>query len=129
MAIAKSNLKLTQVQAVVKLSGTNNDVGTIDLSVDIKKSTETVTTPLVNISRLHWMCDRNAEFEIHRNSVLIAHGYGSGFTDYHGFAENTQNDQDIVVTFANGEGVVILELTKIGGYGPQQHQGADGDLG
>ena len=127
MAIAKSNLKLTQVQAVVKLSGVNADVGTIDLSVDIKKSTETVTTPLVNISRLHWMCDRNAEFEIHR--YLIAHGFGSGFTDYHGFAENTQNDQDIVVTFSNGEGVVILELTKIGGYGPQQHQGADGDLG
>lgn len=129
MAVVKNTLKLTQVQGVVKVSGTNADSATIDLSVDLKKSTETVSTPEVNIQRLHWMCDRNAEFEIHRNSVLIAHGYGSGFTDWRGFSENTENDQDIVVTFANGEGVVILELTKIAGFGPYQHQGADGDLG
>lgn len=129
MAVVKNTLKLTQVQGVVKVSGTNADSATIDLSVDLKKSTETVSTPEVNIQRLHWLCDRNAEFEIHRNSVLIAHGYGSGFTDWRGFSENTENDQDIVVTFANGEGVVILELTKIAGFGPYQHQGADGDLG
>jgi len=89
MAVVKNILKLTQVQGVVKVSGVNSDVATIDLSVDLKKATETVGTPEVNIQRIHWMCDRNAEFEIHRNSVLIGHGFGSGFTDYRGFSENT----------------------------------------
>lgn len=129
MAVVKNTLKLTQVQGVIKCSGVNSDVATIDLSVDLKKSTETVGTPEVNIQRIHWMCDRNAEFEIHRNSVLIGHGFGSGFTDYRGFSENTENTSDIVITFSNGEGTVILEVTKVAGYGPQQHQGADGDLG
>lgn len=124
MAVVKNILKLTQVQGVIKCSGVNSDVATIDLSVDLKKSTETVTTPEVNIQRIHWMTDRNAEFEIHRNSVLIAHGFGSGFTDYRGFSENTENTSDIVITFSNGEGIVILELTKVAGYGPQQHQDA-----
>lgn len=129
MAVVKNTLKLTQVHGVVKVSGANADSATIDLSVDLKKSTETVSTPEVNIQRLHWVCESSAQFTIERNSVLIAKGFGSGFTDWRGFSENTENDQDIVVTFSGGEGVVILELTKIAGFGPYQHQGADGDLG
>lgn len=129
MAAVKSLLKLTQVQGVVRTSGGNSDTATIDISVDLKKSTETVTTPVVNISRIHWFCDKNASVTITRNSVTIAHLHGVGYTDWFGFAENTQNDQDIAVSFSSGSGVVILELAKVGGYGPQQHQDADGALG
>lgn len=129
MAAVKSLLKLTQVQGVVRTSGDNGDTATIDISVDLKKSTETVTTPVVNISKIHWFCDKNSSVTITRNSVVIAHLHDTGHTDWFGFVENTQNDQDIAVSFTSGSGVVILELAKVGGYGPQQHQGADGALG
>ena len=129
MAAVKSLLKLTQVQGVVRASADAGEAVTIDLSVDLKKSTETVTTPVVNISRVHWYCDKNASVTVTRNSVDILHVHGTGYTDWYGFTENTENDEDIVVSFTAGSGVVILELSKVGGYGPQQHQGADGDLG
>lgn len=129
MAAVKSVLKLTQVHGVVKCTGIDTEVATIDLDVDLKKSTETVSTPEVNIQRMHWICETSAQFTITRNSVIIAKGFGSGFTDWRGFTENTSNTSDIVVTFSGGQGTVILELTKLAGFGPYQHQGADGDLG
>jgi hypothetical protein len=129
MAAVKSLLKLTQVQGVVRASADAGEAVTIDLSVDLKKSTETVTTPVVNINRVHWYCDKNASVTVTRNSVDILHVHGTGYTDWYGFTENTENDEDIVVSFAAGSGVVILELSKVGGFGSQQHQGADGALG
>lgn len=129
MAFASSNLKLTQVQAVVRVSGTGGDSGTIDLDVDLKKSTETASSPTVNITRIHWNCDKNAAVTITRNSVDIMHVHGTGFTDWYGFVENTENTSDIDVTIANGDAVIWLELAKVAGFGSQQHQGADGDLG
>lgn len=129
MAFASSNLKLTQVQAVVRVSGTGGDSGTIDLDVDLLKNSETASSPSVNISKVHWYCDKNAAVTITRNSVDIMHVHGTGFTDWYGFSENTENDQDISIAIANGDAVVILELAKVDGYGPVQHQGADGTLG
>ena len=84
MAAVKSLLKLTQVQGVVRASGDNGDTATIDISVDLKKSTETVTTPVVNISKIHWFCDKNASATITRNSVVIAHLHDTGHTDWFG---------------------------------------------
>lgn len=129
MAFARSNLKLTQVQAVVRVSGTGGDSGSIDLDVDLLKNSETASSPSVNISKVHWYCDKNASITITRNSVDIMHVHGTGFTDWYGFSENTENDQDIDITISNGDAVVILELAKVDGYGPVQHQGADGTLG
>jgi len=129
MAFASSNLKLTQVQAVVRVSGTGGDSGTIDLDVDLLKASETASSPSVNISKVHWYCDKNASVTITRNSVDIMHLHGDGFTDWYGFSENTENDQDISIAISNGDAVVILELSKVAGYGPVEHQGADGNLG
>lgn len=129
MAYAQSNLKLTQVQAVVRCSGTGGDSGTITLATDIKKASETAATANVDIRKIHWYCDKAASVTITRNSVDIAHLHGTGETDWYGFSDNTENDQDIVVSVANGDAVCILELSKVSGYGPHQHQGADGDLG
>jgi hypothetical protein len=129
MAFASSNLKLTQVQAVVRVSGTGGDSGSIDLDVDLLKASETASSPSVNISKVHWYCDKNSSVTITRNSVDIMHVHGTGFTDWYGFSENTENDQDIDISFSNGDGVIILELAKVDGYGPVQHQGADGNLG
>ena len=129
MAFASSNLKLTQVQAVVRVSGTGGDSGTIDLDVDLLKASETASSPSVNISAVHWFCDKNASVTITRNGVDILHLHGSDHTDWYGFAENTENDQDIDISISNGDAVIILELAKVDGYGPVQHQGADGNLG
>ena len=129
MAFASSNLKLTQVQAVVRVSGTGGDSGSIDLDVDLLKASETASSPSVNISAVHWYCDKNAEVTITRNGVDILHLHDSDHTDWYGFAENTENDQDINISFSNGDAVIILELAKVDGYGPVQHQGADGNLG
>jgi len=129
MAFASSNLKLTQVQAVVRVSGTGGDTGTIDLDVDIKKASETVGTPEVNITKIHWYCDKNSAITIARNGTTIAHLHGVGFTDWYGFVENTENTSDIDIYISNGDAVLILELNKSAGYGSQQHQGALGSLG
>ena len=122
MAFAKSNLKLTQVQAVVRCTGTGGDSGTIDIDTDIVKSGETASSPTVNITRVHWNCDKNAAVTITRNSVDIMHVHGTGFTDWYGWVENTENDQDIDIAIANGDAVVWLELSKVTGFGSQQHQ-------
>jgi hypothetical protein len=122
MAFAKSNLKLTQVQAVVRCTGTGGDSGTIDIDTDIVKSGETASSPTVNITRVHWNCDKNAAITITRNSVDIMHVHGTGFTDWYGWVENTENDQDIDIAISNGDAVVWLELSKVTGFGSQQHQ-------
>ena len=122
MAFAKSNIKLTQVQAVVRCSGTGGDSGTIDIDTDILKSGETASSPTVDIKRVHWNCDKNAAVTITRNSVEIMHIHGTGFTDWYGWVENTENDQDIAISMSNGDAVVWLELSKVTGFGSQQHQ-------
>ena len=76
MAASVSTLKLTQVQGVVRVSGDANDTGVIDLSVTLKKATETVSTPIVNIAKIHWFCDAQSAVTITRNSVDILHLHG-----------------------------------------------------
>lgn len=128
MAFAKSNIKLTQVQAVVRCSGTGGDSGTIDIDTDLLKSGETASSPTVDIARVHWNCDKNAAVTITRNSVDIMHVHGNGFTDWYGWVEKTENASDITVTISNGDAVVWLELNKVTGFGSQQHQN-QGTLG
>ena len=56
------------------------------------------------------------------------HVHGTGFTDWYGWVENTENDQDIDIAISNGDAVVWLELSKVSGFGPQDHQN-QGTLG
>ena len=129
MAATTTVLKLTQVQGVVKVHGENSDSATIDLDDTLLKDTETAGTPEVNIRRLYWTTDKNADITITRNSEHIYHLFGNGDMDFHGFTDNQENTSDIVITFNNGDGIVIIDCAKVAGYGPQAHQGADGDLG
>jgi len=49
--------------------------------------------------------------------------------DFAGFSDNEESGSDIDVTFTGGNGgTVILEMVKISGYGPYDHQN-QGDLG
>ena len=122
MAAVTTVLKLTQVQGVVKVHGGNSDTATIALATTLKKSTETQASPIVNIKRIQWSTDKNADITITRNSVVIWDLFGSGDLEFNGYADTEENDSDIVVTFNNGDGTVIIETSKISGYGSQQHQ-------
>lgn len=127
MAATTTVLKLTQIQGVVKVHGANSESATIALATTLKKSTETVGTPAVNIRRLYW--STAGQIDITRNGEHIWHLTGNGDLDFHGFADNQENESDIVVSFSTTDGVVIVDCAKVSGYGSQQHQGANGDLG
>lgn len=122
----KAILKLTQVHGVVKVRGTGS--ATIALATDLKKSTETQSSPKANIRTLHWALEVGTTATIARNSVVLYHLSGSGKMEFMGWSDNEENGSDIVVDFTGGQGAVVLELAKISGYGSQQHQN-QGDLG
>ena len=130
MAVTLDVLKLTQVQGVVAVreDGSTPATGTIALATTLKKSTETQSSPAANISSIHWTLDDGVTGEITRGSDVLYTMRLSGKLDFYGFADNTNNTDDIEVDM-DGAGTVIVECSKVSGYGSQQHQGADGDLG
>ena len=122
----KAILKLTQVHGVVKVRGTGS--ATIALATDLKKTSETQSSPKANIRTLHWALEVGTTATIARNSVVLYHLSGSGKMEFMGWSDNEENGSDIVVDFTGGQGAVVLELAKVSGYGSQQHQN-QGDLG
>src|SRR5210317_1921099 len=133
MASTQANLKLTQVQGVTAVSEDGNTPAaqTIRLGVELLKSTEDASSgnEVVNISALYWTLGDGATATITRNSVLLHTLHLSGKLEFYGFSDNRENTSDIVVSVTGGAGTVIVQTSKVSGYGPQQHQGADGDLG
>ena len=129
MAVTVNALKLTQVQGVISVRGTA-DTGTINLASTLKKSTETQSSPAVNIKGLHWTLSSGASAKVQRNSVVLYELMESGSLDMYGYADNSENTSNIEVVIAGGAGgTVIVDCAKVSGYGSQQHQGADGSLG
>lgn len=128
MAATVSVLKLTQVHGVVKVRGTG--AGTIALATTLKKSTETATSPVVHIKSITVSLAGGTAATISRNGQTLwtLNDQGSSFLDFAGWSDNEEAASDIVVTFTGGDGTVVLELMKVSGYGPQQHQN-QGDLG
>ena len=128
MAATVSVLKLTQVHGVVKVRGTG--AGTIALATTLKKSTETVSSPVVHIKSITVSLAGGTAATISRNGETLwtLNDQGSSFLDFAGWSDNEESASDIVVTFTGGEGTVVLELMKVSGYGSQQHQN-QGDLG
>ena len=99
--------------------------GTIDLDVTLKKSTETASSPTVNIKGLHWTLSSGASAKVQRNSVVLYELAENGSLDMYGFNDNSENTSDIEVVIAGGDGgTVILDLAKVAGFGSQQHQDA-----
>lgn len=130
MASTQANLKLTQVQGVTAVSEDGNTPAaqTIRLENELKKSTESVSSPAVDISAIYWTLGDGATATITRDSVLLHTLHLSGKLEFYGFSDNRGNDADIVVAVTGGAGTVIVQTAKIAGYGPQQHQD-QGDLG
>ena len=129
MAVVVDVLKLTQVEGVVCVRGTAA-TGTITLATTLKKSTETQSSPTVDIKGLQWALSSGASAKVQRNSVVLWELMESGTLDFNGFSDNDENTNDIEVVIAGGAGgSVVVKCAKISGYGSQQHQGADGSLG
>lgn len=129
MAVVVDVLKLTQVEGVVCVRGTAA-TGTIALATTLKKSTETQSSPTVDIKGLQWALSSGASAKVQRNSVVLWELMESGTLDFNGFSDNDENTNDIEVVIAGGDGgSVVVKCAKIAGYGSQQHQGADGSLG
>jgi hypothetical protein len=122
----KAVLKLTQIHGVVKVRGTGS--ATIALATDLKKTSESQSSPKANIRTIHWAMSNGDTATITRNSVTLYYLSGTGKMEFLGWSDNEENGSDIVVNFASGTGSVVLELAKISGYGSQQHQN-QGDLG
>jgi hypothetical protein len=131
MAVSVDTLKLTQVQGVIAVreTGTTPATGTIALATTLKKASETQSSPVVDISSVHWSLEDGATAKITRDSKVLHTLALSGTLEFYGFSDNENNDSDIEVDITGGAGTVILNCKKISGYGSQQHQGADGDLG
>ena len=124
MAVTVNALKLTQVQGVISVRGTAQ-TGTIALATTLKKSTETQSSPTVNIKGLHWTLSSGASAKVQRNSVVLYELMESGTLDMYGYADNSENTSDIEVVIASGAGgTVIVDCAKVSGYGSQQHQDA-----
>ena len=124
MAVTVNTLKLTQVQGVVSVRGTDA-TGTIDISSTLKKSSETQSSPTVNIKGLTWALSSGARAKVQRNSVVLYELMESGNIDMYGYSDNSENTSDIEVVIAGGAGgTVIVDCAKISGYGSQQHQNA-----
>ena len=124
MAVTVNALKLTQVQGVISVRGTA-DTGTINLATTLKKSTETQSSPAVNIKGLHWTLSSGASAKVQRNSVVLYELMENGSLDMYGYADNSENTSNIEVVIAGGAGgTVIVDCAKISGYGSQQHQDA-----
>ena len=124
MAVTVNTLKLTQVQGVVSVRGTAA-TGTIALATTLKKSSETQSSPAVNINGLHWTLSSGASAKVQRNSVVLYELMESGTLDMYGFSDNSENTSDIEVVIAGGAGGnVIIDCAKVSGYGSQQHQNA-----
>jgi hypothetical protein len=129
MAVTVDTLKLTQTHGVVAVRGTAA-TGTIALATTLKKSTETQSSPLVNIKGIQWTLSSGASAQIVRNSKVLYELQVNGRMDFYGFTDDDEQGSDIAIVIAGGNGgTVIVECAKVSGYGPQQHQGADGDLG
>ena len=130
MAVTVDVLKLTQVQGVVAVRGVNA-TGTIALATTLKKDTETQSSPEANIKSLQWTLGAGVEATLTRNSKVLYTMTGYGQVDMYGWTDSDENGSDIEIAIDNGGtgGSVIVECSKVSGYGPQGHQGADGDLG
>ena len=119
MAIRKTILKNTHLDAVVKIVNdqATNDTVTIDLDVDLLKSNESLSgKPLdVAIRNVEWSLQSGTGLAtITRNSKVIqrlhnSHSFEQGITSDH-----EESSSDIVVNMTGG--TIIMHLLKTSGY-------------
>jgi len=124
MTVAKSFLKISDFEAVVKVTGVNADTTTITLNSDLLHAPTQVvdgSTQTVDITGMAWTGAANGVIQIVRDSVIIttlqagAAGYLE-FTGQYMTPDTTKNTKDIVVTITGGQAELWLRVRKTDGY-------------
>ena len=126
-ALAKSVLKLSESEAIVRIAGKDANPVTISLATDLLSTTqEIVGTPTVNIIGVQWAGEPGAIYKIDRGGVRIVTPLADNgnFIDFMGTQfppESTNATNDIVVTIVNAAGSSVqgelwLRLRKTSGY-------------
>lgn len=122
MAVAKTVLKNTNQETVIKVAGTAASA-TIDLQTDCLAGAQALAgaTQTVNIVGCQWVGLPNSTVTITRNSVniLTLPGGGADYIEFaagSGFVDTIENTSDIVVTIAGAEAQCYLTVRKVGGY-------------
>ncbi len=131
MAVAKTILKLTETDAVVKVAGTG-DAATITLATDLLSPTQVVDgSPKVYISGMQWTGAANGVITITRNSIVIATLQGSAPNAFEMngqmmIPDPIENLNDVVVTISGGQAECWLRLKKVSGYKSKIEEGLYG---
>lgn len=121
MAVTKTILKNTNLETVVKISGTAASA-TISLATDCLASTQALSgaTQTVDIITSQVTGLLNSSITVVRNSlpVLAFAPENNGLFNFegNGYRDTVGNTSDIVVTIAGAEAHIYLTLRKVGGY-------------
>ena len=71
---------------------------------------------------MYWSLATGSSATITRNSKVLHTLTLSGKLEFYGFTDNRENSSDIVVLITPNAGTVIVQTSKVDGYGSQQHQ-------
>lgn len=79
-------------------------------------------SPVVNITGLQWAMAASDEYAtVSRNTAVLWSLSGSDDLQFNGWTDNRGNTSDIVVVTPATGGTVIIEVTKVSGYGDSVH--------
>jgi len=125
-AAIKTILKLTNTEAVIKISGGAGDTSTITLNTDLLNTGKEVLSgvaPKVNVTSLMVSGAITGVGSIDRAGVrIMSLTAQSGFVlDFTGgqtgfVADSQQNTADLLVTLSGGETQAYIYLKKVAGY-------------
>lgn len=122
MPVAKTIMKKTHQEAIVKVAGTAA-AATIDLSADLVAAGQVLdgATQKVSITGVNWAGAPDGVITISRNSVTImtlqANAAGMMYFDGQSMIpDNIEEASDIVVTVSGAQSECWLKLRKVSGY-------------
>ena len=122
MPVAKTIMKKTHQEAIVKLAGTGA-AATIDLSADLVAAGQALdgSTQKASITGVTWTGAADGVVTITRNSVVIMtlQANAAGMLEFVGqsmIPDNIEEASDIVVTISGAQAECWLKLRKVSGY-------------
>ena len=122
MAVTKTILKLTNTEAIIKVTGIATDTTTISLATDLLSGTEIVSgTPKVNIAAMVCYGIPGGYATVARGGVTVLNAVNDGLqmidlTGHPFVPDTTGNTSDIVVTINTQQCQVYVYLKKVAGY-------------
>lgn len=132
MAVTKTVLMLTEVNAVVKVAGTGA-AATIDLQTDLLRSNEALdgATQKVDISGVQWTGAADGVITITRGTetIMTLQANAAGALEMNGqmmMSDPIENDKDVVVTISGAQAECWLRLHKVSGYKSMVEDGVYG---